>query len=73
MDRNLKALVGIKNAINEVRRQYISRGGRVIKPVHEYKKGSKFQLENRFWDSVFGKRDYLGVGWETGNQRTNKR
>ena len=51
---------GIRAARNEVERKYESRSGRLIKAVHQYKRGSKSQMENRFWDSVFSRRDYLG-------------
>lgn len=51
--------VGIREARNQIRRQYRMRSGRVVRPVHEYKKGPKNQMENRLWDSIFAKRDYL--------------
>ena len=56
---------GIQKAQNKVRRQYQTIGGRVVKPVHNYKHGSKFQMENRLYDSIFAQRDYLRQRKET--------
>lgn len=60
--------VGIREARNQVRRQYRTRTGRIVRPAHEYKKGVKHQMENRMWDSIFSKRDYLKI-----TKRTNAR
>lgn len=57
--------VGIRQARNQVRRQYRMRSGRIVRPAHEYKKGVKNQMENRLWDSIFSKRDYLKTAKRT--------